>query len=59
LTAERTEREVIAGPVEATVLGNLSMQMVAAGLAKNLAEASLIMSGLEKPVSYYPPGLKS
>jgi rhamnulokinase len=58
LTAERTEREIIAGPVEATVLGNLSLQMVATGLAENLAEASMTVSGLEKPVSYYPPNRK-
>ena len=45
-TAERTGLDVTAGPVEAAVYGNLSMQMTAMGLTGDLAEASLIMSGM-------------
>ena len=58
LTAEKTGREVIAGPIEATLLGNLSMQMVAMGLTENLAAASVVVSKLEKPFSYHPPSQK-
>jgi rhamnulokinase len=39
LTADATGRVVIAGPVEATALGNIAMQMLATGHAASLAEA--------------------
>jgi rhamnulokinase len=39
LTADATGREVVAGPVEATALGNIAMQMLATGHASTLAEA--------------------
>jgi sugar (pentulose or hexulose) kinase len=54
-TAERTGREIVAGPIEAAALGNLSMQMVAMGLTENLTRASVVVSNLEKPVLYPPP----
>ena len=38
-TADATGRTVIAGPVEATALGNIAMQMIATGAAGSLAEA--------------------
>jgi rhamnulokinase len=38
-TADATGRTVIAGPVEATALGNIAMQMLATGEAATLAEA--------------------
>ena len=37
-TADATARRVLAGPVEATALGNLAMQMLATGEAASLAE---------------------
>ena len=39
LTAEATGKCIIAGPVEATAIGNLVMQMIGAGELKNVAEA--------------------
>src|SRR5881398_3209895 len=38
-TADATGRSVLAGPVEATALGNIAMQMVAVGAVADLAEA--------------------
>jgi rhamnulokinase len=38
-TADATGRRVIAGPFEAAVLGNIAVQMAAAGAASNLQEA--------------------
>ena len=42
-TADATGRTVIAGPVEATALGNVAMQMLATGAVSNLAEARRII----------------
>lgn len=38
-TADATGRPVVAGPVEATALGNIAMQMVATGAVRSVAEA--------------------
>jgi rhamnulokinase len=42
-TAEATGRRVVAGPVEATALGNVAMQLLATGAAASLAEARSII----------------
>jgi rhamnulokinase len=42
-TADATGRTVIAGPVEATALGNVAMQMLAVGAVNDLAEARRII----------------
>jgi rhamnulokinase len=38
-TADATGRRVLAGPAEATALGNIAMQILATGVANSLAEA--------------------
>ena len=43
-TADATGRTVQAGPVEATALGNMAMQMVATGVVASLAEARAIIA---------------
>jgi len=43
LTADATGRTVLAGPVEATTLGNIAMQMVATGAVGSLAEARAVI----------------
>ena len=42
-TADATGRVVLAGPVEATALGNIAMQMIATGAVATLAEAREII----------------
>jgi rhamnulokinase len=42
-TADATGRTVIAGPVEATALGNVAMQMLATGAVDSLADARRII----------------
>jgi rhamnulokinase len=43
LTADATGRKVIAGPAEATALGNVAMQMLATGAVSTLAEARQVI----------------
>ncbi len=43
LTADATGIPVVAGPVEATALGNVAVQMLATGAAVSLAEARAII----------------
>ena len=42
-TADATGRSVVAGPAEATALGNIAMQMVATGAVASLADARRII----------------
>jgi rhamnulokinase len=43
LTANATGRTVVVGPIEATALGNIAMQMLAVGVVSSLAEARRII----------------
>jgi rhamnulokinase len=56
LTADASGRPVVAGPVEATALGNAMVQLIALGELRDLSEARQLMSG-----SYprFTPGDKS
>jgi rhamnulokinase len=53
-TADATGRRVVAGPVEATALGNVAMQMLATGTVGSLAEARAIIDR-SFPVERYEP----
>lgn len=54
LTADATGRVVLAGPVEATALGNIAMQMVATGSVATLHEARELI-GRSFPVERFEP----
>lgn len=53
-TADAVGREVIAGPVEATALGNVGVQLMAAGLIPNLEALRGAIERSENPVRYSP-----
>ena len=54
MTASSCNRKVVAGPIEATVLGNIAVQLMASGAVKNVAEARKIVKASEKTVEYSP-----
>jgi rhamnulokinase len=53
-TADATGRTVVAGPAEATALGNIAMQMLATGAVTSLAEARSIIER-SFPVERFEP----
>ena len=53
-TADATGRTVVAGPVEATALGNVAMQMLATGAVSSLGEARAIIDR-SFPVDRFEP----
>ena len=53
-TADATGRTVIAGPVEATALGNIAMQMLATGAVTSLADARAIVERSFPVERFYP-----
>src|SRR5262249_8834063 len=54
MTADGTGRTVLAGPAEATALGNLAMQMVATGVVTSLGDARQIIDR-SFPVERFEP----
>jgi rhamnulokinase len=54
LTADATGRVVLAGPTEATALGNIVVQAVAVGAVASLAEARAIVDKSFPPQRYEP-----
>jgi len=55
LTADACRRSVLAGPVEATALGNVLTQAMGAGEIRDVAEAHVV-AGRSTPVAVYEPG---
>ena len=53
-TADATGRSVVAGPAEATALGNIAMQMLATGAVDSLAEARAVIDR-SFPVERFEP----
>jgi len=54
MAADACRRRVVAGPVEATAIGNLMMQVIASGEVANIAEARQIIRN-SFPVQEYTP----
>lgn len=54
MTADACEREVVAGPVEATAIGNILVQAMATGDVKSLAEARKIVCSSFDVKRYQP-----
>jgi rhamnulokinase len=54
LTAKYSGKKVIAGPVEATALGNIAVQLMALGEIKDVKEARQIIANSEKTYEYFP-----
>ncbi len=53
-TADATGRPVLAGPIEATALGNIAMQMLATGAVSSLGEARAVIAR-SFPVERFEP----
>jgi rhamnulokinase len=54
MTADACNRTVIAGPVEATAIGNLMMQLVAAGAVASISEAREVVRASFEVEQYIP-----
>ena len=54
MTANSCDRTVLGGPVEATVLGNIAVQLLSSGDIKSISEARSVIAEGEKPVIYTP-----
>lgn len=54
MTANASGKEVIAGPIEATALGNVIVQFMALGEIKDIQHARKIVLNSENPIKYYP-----
>jgi rhamnulokinase len=54
LTADACQRRVVAGPAEATALGNIVVQASALGQLPNIAAGRVAVAALEPQVSYEP-----
>ena len=54
MTASASKRKVLAGPVEATALGNIAVQLMSLGEIKDVKEARQIIANSEKTYAYLP-----
>jgi len=54
LTANACERQVFAGPIEATVLGNIAVQLLSMGVLPDIAAARACVANSVSPVVYNP-----
>jgi rhamnulokinase len=58
-TANATRRNVLAGPADATALGNIAMQMLASGCVGSLDEARDVLERSNAPVQFEPSASSS
>jgi rhamnulokinase len=56
MTANASKREVVAGPVEATAIGNIVIQAIASGELRDLAEARELIARSFPMKTYQPKG---
>ena len=54
MTADACQRQVIAGPIEATATGNLLVQLIANGAVNSMAEARQIVTNSFIEDTYAP-----
>ena len=54
MTANSLGFPVVAGPTEATALGNIMLQLIALGAIQNVAEGRKLIRKAEKVTTYYP-----
>ena len=54
MAADACQRQVVAGPVEATAIGNVMMQAVAAGHVKDIAQAREVIRRSFEVIEYSP-----
>ena len=54
MTASANGRRVLAGPVEATALGNIAVQLMALGEIRDVKEARQIIAASEQTYEYLP-----
>ena len=59
MTAGANGRMVIAGPVEATALGNIVMQMIALGMIQDVAQARSMIARSETTYDYLPQNVSA
>lgn len=58
LCADMTQREVLAGPIEATAIGNIAVQMITLGWVENVKEAREMIARSFDIQSYKPRQVK-
>ncbi|NLP48088.1 MAG: rhamnulokinase [Clostridiales bacterium] len=58
MTANACKVKVLAGPIEATVLGNIVVQLLAGGDIENISQARAIIAKSEKVTPYLPKDTK-
>ena len=56
LTADACKRPVLAGPAEATAMGNVLVQAIGRGEVRDLAEARAVVRNSAQPAIYEPSG---
>ena len=54
--ADATGKRVVAGPVEATALGNAVVQWISTGAVVSLREARSLIAAMPEIREYYPAG---